>query len=256
MPSLPTVGLTSTPQTLAELAFVGTVWGRSAWVRQPQLFGEVLRLFWSSERRLQQEWLRQLMQVDKNFEQEAKIFEQVAMELFVTDLVTRVWGTNWTIADRAQGGSDVQQIVTNSLCGLEKIRRDLLLLMVHRWESASNVLISRLDRFRRRSERWTDLLIAGPAALHGVWDYAIEPQRARDFGEETWQQESNRANPVSLLVSAGLRVMYGTPWPADCCTAEPFTGLMRSILVTLPEAAFQANGRLRPAWEWCNEEAA
>ncbi|MFO0916781.1 MAG: hypothetical protein U0872_00495 [Planctomycetaceae bacterium] len=251
MRSLPMVELISTPQALAELAFVGTVWGRSSWVRQPQLFGEVLRLFWSSERRLQQQWLRQLMQVGKDFEGETQVFEQVAMELFVTDMVTRVWGTNWTIADRLQGNSDVEQIVVNSLSGLEKLRRDLLLLMVHRWESESNGVISRLDRFRRRAERWADLLIAGPASLHGVWDYAVEPRRSRDFGEETWQHETSSCNPVSLLVSAGLRVMYGTPWPANCCTATPFAELMRAIFMTLPEAAFQQNGRLKPAWEWC-----
>ena len=121
-----------TPQALAELAFIGTVWGRSAWVLQPQPFAEVLRDFWSSGRKLQQEWFRQLTRVGNDFDRETKVFEQVAMELFLTDLVTRVWATNWTIADRLQGRTDVERIVTNTLIGLEKTRRDLLLLMVHR----------------------------------------------------------------------------------------------------------------------------
>lgn len=241
---------TPTPQSMAELAFVGTMWGRSEWVQQPQPFGDVLRDFWASGKKLQQEWCRQLTRVGNDFEREAKVFEQVAMELFLTDLVARVWATNWTIADRAQGQTDVERIVTNTLLGLEKTRRDLLLLMVHRWESASSVLISRLDRFRRRSERWTDLLIAGPATLHDVWDYAIDVRRSRDFGQETWQEESSSSNAVSLLVSAGLRVMFATPWPAGCCHAEPFVDLMRSIMSTLPAEAFRDDGRLRPAWEW------
>lgn len=238
------------PNALAELALVGSVTGRTAWVLQPQRLGAAMRSFWSASRKLQTGWQRELTLVPEDLSESPASFERVALEIQLTELLTRIWATNWTIADRAQDQRDVERIMSNILHGMGRIRRDVLLLMVRNWQGTSVELVSRLDRFRRRSERWTDLLIAGPASLHGVWDFAVEPERARDFGSDSWSKDTSSANPASLLVSAGLRVMFGSPWPLGCCRHDLFGELLTSIRSTLPAEAFKSDGELRPAWEW------
>ncbi len=246
---LPTA-LLPCPNALAELALVGSISGRTEWILHPQSIGFTLRQFWSASRKLQSGWQKDLAQIHEDVTQDSPGFERVALEVLLTELLTRVWATNWTIADRAQECRDVERIVSNTLHGMGHIRREILLLMVRNWQGMTAELVSRLDRFRRRSERWTDLLIAGPASVHGVWDFAVELERARDFGAEAWAKDAASANPASLLISAGLRVMFGSPWPLGCCRGEHFGDLLTAIRSTLPSEAFHEDGHLRPAWEW------
>lgn len=240
------------PTALAELALVGSIFGRTDAARSPQALSPILRPFWSASRTLQQGWMSELSQLRTDISPEMERFERVSLELFLTELVTRVWATNWTIIDRAQGDRDAERILSNTLQGLGRIRREVLLLMVRNWHEASSELVSRLDRFRRRSERWTDLLISGPASAYGVWDFAVDPVRARDFGRDSWTRTAGEANAASLLVSAGLRVMFGTPWPLNCCRQESFATLMTAILSTLPSTAFHEDGTLKPAKGWAD----
>lgn len=249
LPLLPKVF--PTPDAFVELALIGSIAGRADASLRPVVVDEALRQFWSANRKLQNQWIHELRSATGQLsDSAADNFERIALELFLTELLTRVWATNWTISDRLLGRRDVERVMSNSLQGLSRVRRDVLLLMVRNWRGPAEDCVSRLDRFRRRSERWADLLIASPAAEHDVWDFAVEIDRARDFGEEDWSRRAGAANPVSLLVSAGLRVMFGTSWPRGCCTSEPFAELLSAIPVTLPPQAFAADGSLRPVWDW------
>lgn len=236
------------PHALAELALIGSIAGRGN-MTSP-LTGPVLQSVWTASRNLHRRWMAELARTDSQRPTGLRPLELVGLELFLTELVMRVWATNWTIQDRAQQQTDIERVMRNSLNGLSRVRREVLMLMVKHWQGPSSELVSRLDRFRRRCERWTDLLIAGPAGRHGVWNFAVETGRAKDFGQESWSRSAGEANPVSLLVSAGLRVMFGTPFPKGCCQHDGFGELIGAILSTLPATAFHEDGSLKPAGEW------
>lgn len=233
---------------MAELALIGSIAGRGN-LPSP-LAGSGLQAVWSANRTLDRRWMAELTRADAQRLTGLRPLEIVGLELFLTELVTRVWATNWTIQDRRRQQTDVERVMRNSLNGLARVRREVLMLMVRHWQGPSAEVVSRLDRFRRRCERWTDLLIAGAASRHGVWDFAVETERAKDFGEESWSRVAGEANPVSLLVSAGLRVMFGTPFPKGCCRHDCFAELIAAILATMPPSAFQDDGSLKPAGEW------
>lgn len=236
------------PHALAELALLGSIAGRGN-LTSP-LSGPGLQAVWSANRTLHRRWMAELTRIDSQRPTGLRPLEVVGLELFLTELLTRVWATNWTIQDRALHQTDVERVMRNSLNGLARVRKEVLMLMVRHWQGPSAELVSRLDRFRRRCERWTDLLIAGPASQQGVWDFAVETERAKDFGEESWSRVAGEANPVSLLVSAGLRVMFGTPFPKGCCQHDCFAELIAATLATLPATAFHEDGTLKPAGEW------
>lgn len=236
------------PHALAELALLGSISGR--WTAPLSLPGSALQSFWSVNRNLQRRWTLELGRTANHRPAGLRPLELVGLELFLTELLTRVWATNWTIGDRSRHQADVERLMRNTVNGLARVRREVLMRMVDHWQGESAELVSRLDRFRRRCERWTDLLIAGPASVHGVWDFAVESDRARDFGRESWSRSAGEANPVSLLVSAGLRVMFGTPFPKGCCQHDNFGELRGAVLSALPPAAFHDDGTLKPAADW------
>lgn len=242
--------LVPTPNAIAELALLGSVLGREPGAGQRSVTGPALRQFWSANRALQHRWMSELSAVSTDSLTETEGFERIALELFLVEMLTRIWATNWTIADRTQGHRDIERILGNSIRGLDRVRREVLLLMVKNWRGSGTEMISRLDRFRRRSERWTDLLISGPAAAYGVWEFAVEVERAQDFGLESWSSAAGMSNPASLLVSAGLRVMFGTPWPLGCCRRKCFSEMLSAVILSLPPEALHDDGTLKPASDW------
>ena len=238
------------PTGLAELALTGSLLSQADSGGNLAAQGAAIRRFWSANRRLQHQWLDEIGRFSEDISENALRFERLSLEVLLTELLSRVWATSWTIADRIHGERDVERILINVLHGMARVHREILLLMVRNWDGPATKLISRLDRFRRRSERWTDMLIAGPASIHGVWDFAVDPDRARDFGLDRQTGGTAAVNPASLLVSAGLRVMFAASWPPGCCEGPPFPDLLDAIVSTMPPEAFDAGGALRPAWRW------
>ncbi len=250
MPVPATTFLTPSPSLLAELALLGSITGRSIQDFPHEALGPILRQFWSAQRALQFRWLADLKNITPSVDVECETLERIGLELFLVEMATRVWVTTWSARDRQYGRGDVERLALNMLLGLERVRREVLMAMVTYWDGPAAETISRLDRFRRRSERWTDLLIAGPAMQHDMWQFAQDAVRSRDFGVENWGKPAGGVNPASLLVSAGLRVMFGTPWPRGCCTSAPFGDLVAAIISSLPPQAFDAAGSLQPVWSW------
>jgi hypothetical protein len=221
--------LVPSPAVLAEWALSGSLISKSETL--PQADGPALRHFWATQRRLQHAWLADLRHCGGDLAAEAHRFERVALENFLTELLTRVWATNWSIADRLRANCDSERVLLNVLQGIARVRREVLLLMVGDWDGPATDMISRVDRFRRRCERWTDLLVAGPGSRHGMWDFAVEPDRARDFGRD--RNGGAESAAASLLISAGLRVMFASRWPSGCCEGPHFAALLTTITSTL-----------------------
>jgi len=232
------------------LALLGSLCGRSIETLSHAALGPVIQQFWVAHRTMQHAWMSGLKDLSGDLKAGDDRLERIALEMFLTELLTRVWFSTWTAMDHLHEQRDVERIAGNLLSGTDRVRREVLLLMVTHWQGPVAESISRLDRFRRRSERWTDLLIAGPAAQHQVWQFAQDTSRARDFGMDSWSGTSAEANPTALLVSAGLRVMFGTPWPRGCCESQPFADMLAAILASLPPHAFTTDGHLRPVWDW------
>lgn len=101
-----------------------------------------------------------------------------------------------------------------------------------------------LDRFRRRCERWTDVLLGPLVSRTGLTDFAVSPDRAADFGGDA---EDAFESSWPLLL-AGLRLAFAT---ADDFRDAPTRRdgaevnlLAAAIAATLPSAAFDSTGRL------------
>lgn len=200
-----------------------------------------LREFWQSNRALQQHW-DEFLDVQGSTIIEQTRFEEVATQLFTTEMLARVWATLLGRLDEETGGNDLTRIAANSVSGLLQIRNRLVSCLL--LPEVPPAWGAEMDRLRRRCDRWTDLLIGKVCGGGDYFQFAMNPDRARDFAEEA-RAGDPCAPSVELLVAAGVRLSFLGQLPEIGFDSPAFERLIQSILRCLPEVMFDQNGTLR-----------
>jgi hypothetical protein len=172
----------------------------------------------------------------------------VVDEIFVGEILTRVWSTVLVARDRhARTGCDEPLARSVLTSHVEARGRALELLLAGRCFSPRQAVAA--NRLRRRAERWTDLLIGGLMAECDVREFAIDAARAIDFaadlahrlvapgGRQAW-----RLSLVSLrnAFQQGLAPVAANPDANARITA--------SILGCFPGELFDSTGLFRSLW--------
>jgi hypothetical protein len=84
-------------------------------------------------------------------------------------------------------------------------------LMVYGEGFGVNDLVA-LNRLRRRTERWTDVLVGAVLLEHGVAEFAFDAERARHFARELHHSKSTPGHPFQWqLMIASLRAAFEKP---------------------------------------------
>ena len=165
-------------------------------------------------------------------------------ELFAVELPLRVWCTAVVPSRRSRSaGASIAGRVFSDMLEL----RCMVLQALAADYGLTAVEAATLDRFRRRCERWTDVLIGPLAARTGVSDFAVRPDRAGEFAGEI---ESDPFGDATWpLIAAGLRLTFAAAdefrGPAAERQTAPAAELSSAILASFPPAAFGGDGCLR-----------
>ena len=183
--------------------------------------------FWDAVRQLRLGWQRQLTD-------SPSMSPALIAEVVVAELPIRVWSTVLLASRDAIHRDEISQIVLNAFEGLAPIRQAVYQQLLDPCY-ADDPQIRTLDTVRRRCERWIDLL-AGPSALAGdVWNFVMDPRRARDFGEESLGDDNApTAAAVEKLATAGLRMAFMGNLPGGGVCISDFEPLARAIQNELP----------------------
>lgn len=170
----------------------------------------------------------------------------IASDLLIGELLTRVAGAVLTACDRRQRLRHAEPIARNVLTVHQQCRASVLRLLLHSTLLPADQL-AELDRLRRRVERWTDVLL-GPLMTHygnDLSDFAFDPRRALDFGEDQSQARfSSSARPAWSFLLAGLRSAFPNH-PSHASSCDPTIPILRSILALFPEDAFHPEGAIQ-----------
>jgi hypothetical protein len=99
----------------------------------------------------------------------------------------------------------------------------------------------KLNRLRRRAERWTDLLVGRLAGAYDVSEFAVDPQRAKDFAPDpffaSWP-----------LTMASLRAAFQRGLSPESPNADLNARIAAAILSCYPWELFDSIGLLRSLW--------
>ena len=167
--------------------------------------------------------------------------EPILSEIFVSEILTRVWGITLTAIDRQQGQRSAEPIARNTTNGHTEARNKAISLMLSLQIPMHE--LSKVDRLRRKSERWTDLLVGHLALRYQLPDFAFENQRSLDFGQSQ-VHEFVRATDESVweFVQAGIHLSFSTLSNASSFSVPWNRGIVRSILGSFPIDCFDEVG--------------
>jgi hypothetical protein len=169
-------------------------------------------------------------------------WQGVCEEVFQADILSRVWGAVLTAADRHRKLTLAEPIARNVMIGQMQARHIALRSMVDAGSGHSK-RISQIDKVRRRSERWTDVLLGHLVLRYDVDDFAFDASRAREFGEEQTHHEIRRAqSPAWELIFAGMRVAFSAQTVRTTTRDAHHRDIVNTVLRTFPADAFEADG--------------
>jgi hypothetical protein len=172
----------------------------------------------------------------------------VLEEILTGEMLTRVWTAVLYAHDRHWGCDEVEAVAQSVLIGHLEARHRALVLLV-RSPAIDPEGAVKLNYLRRRSERWTDLLIGYLLGLEDVSRFAADPDRARQFAEDLRYGDNlevgRRAWP---LVLASLRTAFAEGLCPESPNADLNAEIASSIMACFQGDLLDSCGLLR--WLW------
>jgi hypothetical protein len=169
-------------------------------------------------------------------------------EIITGEVLARVWAAVSSAYDHFRGTDQAEPIAQNVLAGHLEARHRVLILLAGDPPVDLEQAI-RLDRLRRRAERWTDLLIGCLVRVGDVSRFAVEPDRARQFADDFRYRSSIKGEQyVWPLLLASLRAAFETGLAPTSPNSDLNARIAASVLVSLEPELFDATGLLRSAW--------
>lgn len=171
--------------------------------------------------------------------------EPLIAEVFVTEVLTRVWAATLTAADLHRGDNSCGPIAQHTMKGHIECRNRALELMANSLQ-VPLVVMSQVDRIRRKAERWSDLLI-GHLVLHYQLDqFAFEEARSIEFGQSQIREIVKATDePVWEFVLAGVRLAFSSVNDMDAPSDTWNRGIVRSVLGAFPRDSFDSTGTFK-----------
>jgi hypothetical protein len=177
-------------------------------------------------------------------------------EILTGEVLTRVWAAVLCAHDRQHGTDRSEPIARSVLIGHLEARHRVLTLLI-RGPGVPSEAGVKLNHLRRRSERWTDMLVGYLASRYDVSQLAVDSRRAKDFADDLrlqWQQRGG--SQVWPLVQVSVRAAFRQGLAPSSPNADLNRSIASSILACFPPELFDSTGVFRSLWLLRLSEAA
>ncbi len=172
----------------------------------------------------------------------------VLEEIITGEILTRVWAAVMCACDRHHGIDLAEPIARSVLIGHLEARHRVLTLMISGPAIDAQRAV-KLNRLRRRAERWTDLLIGYLTGLADVSQYAVNPERAKDFAEDLRYRSRLKGGRFAWpLLLGSLRAAFGQGLGPTSPNGDLNVRIAVSILSCFPPELFDGSGLFRSLW--------
>ena len=208
--------------------------------------------YWLASRCRHDRWFQVLQAFERatpmSKEDQWPFVQAVVEEILASELLTRTWTAVGCSYDRRHNSTEFESIVRSVLVGHMEAHNRVLHLLVKGQGFAANEA-RRLNRLRRQTERWTDLMLGYLACDHNVDDFAFDPELVHEFAADLNYERRSVANePAWKLTLASLRTTYCGNLVADSPHGDLNTRIAASILACFQSDLFDSMGTLKSHW--------
>ncbi len=241
---------------LVELAAIVSAHGPVLVRRTRQLSTTGIEQYWTASKCRLDRWHRSL----KHFGSEAARHDApwrraqwpavrgVLEEILTGEMLTRVWTAVMCAYDRHHGTDVAEPIARSVLVGHMEARHRVLTLLV-RGPGIDAEAAVKLNHLRRRTERWTDLLIGYLAGLHDVGEFAVDPDRAKEFAEDLqYQSHLKGGRHAWPLVLASVRAAFRRGLSPTSPNADLNRQIASTIIACFQGELFDSTGLFQSVW--------
>lgn len=172
----------------------------------------------------------------------------VIQEVLASELLTRTWGAVACCYDRMHQCGFLEPVVKSVLNGHREARHRALQLIVdgHGFGVEEGVLLNRL---RRQTERWTDMLLGYLSSDPAVSDFAFSAERAQDFAADLHDQRHDvPGNEPWQLAITSLRATFEHGLSGVTANGDLNRRIAGSILACFRSELFEASDVLQCQW--------
>ena len=241
---------------LVELAAIVSAHGPVLVRGHRQLSAASLQQYWTASKCRLDRWARSL----KGFATYADgagpqrrraqwpLVRAVLEEILTGEVLTRVWTAVLCAHDRHHHSDTAEAVARSVLIGHLEARHRVLTLLVRSPMIETEGAV-KLNHLRRRTERWTDLLVGHLAGLDKVSQFAVDPQRARQFAEDLrYRSNSPAGRQAWPLMLSSLRAAFGEGLRSISPSADLNAQIASSILACFQPELFDSTGLFRSLW--------
>jgi len=241
---------------LVELASILSAQGPMLIRGTTQLSSHGAQQYWTASKCRLERWARNL----KSFAAEAfqsdaaavrgqwPLVRGVLEEVLTGEALTRVWTAVLCLYDRQHGGNEFEPLARSIMIGHLEARHRVLMLLV-RGPGVDAEGAVKLNHLRRRTERWTDLLVGHLARYGDVAEFAIDFERAVEFARDLeFQTDQEGGRQAWPLLQASLRAAFQRGLAPVSPNEDVNAQIAAAILSCFPADLFDSTGLFRSLW--------
>lgn len=173
----------------------------------------------------------------------------VIEEILVSDILTRVWISVCVAHDRIQRESIAEPVARSVFLGHMEARNRALNLLLHGRGLEATMMVP-LNRLRRRTERWTDMLLGYIAADTDVNSFGYDQNRVREFGNDIRSERgaTNKNASWTMLLETALEA-FGGQLMTEPANADLNRDIANAVMASFGDDLFSQNTLINPMWE-------
>ncbi|TWT33284.1 hypothetical protein [Blastopirellula retiformator] len=173
----------------------------------------------------------------------------VLEEILISDVLTRIWTSLCIAFDKIHRSETAEATVRSVFIGHLEARNRALNLMVYGRGLDADLAV-KLNRLRRRTERWTDMLLGYVAVATDVRNMGFDNDRVQEFCRDIREQARAGSHSAGwpLLLSSALDAFRTST--IDSPAHPQFNQQIAAAIMSCfgPEL-FDSTGVIRPLWE-------
>jgi hypothetical protein len=172
-------------------------------------------------------------------------------QILVNEMVARVWTILLMARDRYQNVDRIRAVAHNVFLGHLSVRHKALSVVLKDDRMQQQDLVA-IDKLRKATERWTDMICCSLMHQYDLWEYAFNEDTAREFHKDRAGQNSlDHRSRVWVLVLAGMRHSFQDKEGLASLVQDDDCRLSRLMLNSFPddspEMTFWMSSKVREA---------